>query len=105
MFRDFGGGGVGVKADCLKKGPRSIGGMPSEGVFKGILACIFASFGENHGKRRTARSTSATVNFSRHFPCLPVLSSDSLGHRWGLIRHGDVTMEFDLNSCYKMIEF
>ena len=26
-------GGVGVKADCLKKGPRPIGGMPSVGVF------------------------------------------------------------------------
>ena len=26
-------GGVGDKADCLKKGPRPIGGMPSMGVF------------------------------------------------------------------------
>ena len=28
-----GGGGVGVKADCLNIGPRPIGGMPSVGVF------------------------------------------------------------------------
>ena len=27
------GVGVGDKADCLKKGPRPIGGMPSVGVF------------------------------------------------------------------------
>ena len=26
-------GDVGVKADCLKKGPRPIGGLPSMGVF------------------------------------------------------------------------
>ena len=37
--------GVGVKADFLKK---DLG--PPWGSFYGILAPIYASFGENHGK-------------------------------------------------------
>ena len=33
MWIKWCGGGVGAKADCLKKGPRPIGGMPSVRVF------------------------------------------------------------------------
>ena len=51
---------VGVKSDCL---PRDLGlqvECPPWGSLYGIVARIYASFGENHGKLRTARSTSAT---------------------------------------------
>ena len=36
--------------------------------FWGILARIYESFGENHEKFRTARSTSATRYWNSHFP-------------------------------------
>ena len=53
-------GGVGDKDDCLKKEPKPIGGMPSVGVFLRDPSLIYASFGENHGNLRAAKSTSAT---------------------------------------------
>ena len=40
--------GVGVKADCLKKGPRPIGGMPTVGVFLRDPSPYLREFGENH---------------------------------------------------------
>ena len=43
----------------------SVGGGRS---FYGILAHIYARFGENHGKLRTTRSISATGDWTRHFP-------------------------------------
>ena len=50
--------GCRIKANCPLVGPRPVGGVLSVGV----LARIYASFGETHGKLRTARSTSATGN-------------------------------------------
>ena len=51
---------VGFKADCLKGDLGLWVGCPPLTSLEGILARIYASFGENHGKLRTARSTSAT---------------------------------------------
>ena len=50
--------GCKIKAYCplLKYGP--VDEVPSVGVF--LSACIYTSSGENHGKLRTARSTSVT---------------------------------------------
>ena len=46
-----------------------MGGVPSVGgLFYVILARIYASFGENHGKLRTARLTSATGVWTWHIP-------------------------------------
>ena len=50
----------GVKADYHTRDLGLWVGCPPWGSFYGILARIYASFGENHGKLRTARSTSAT---------------------------------------------
>ena len=44
------------------------GECPSWGSLLGIIACIYASFGENHGKHRTARSTRATEDWTWHLP-------------------------------------
>ena len=55
---------VGFKANCF------IGWWvecPPWGVFKGILARTYACFGENHGKLRTAKSTSVTGDCTWHF--------------------------------------
>ena len=51
---------VGVIADYLKRDLGSWVKCPPWGSFQEILARIYASFGENRGKLRTARSTSAT---------------------------------------------
>ena len=50
--------------------------------FKGILTRIYASFGENHGKPRTARSTSTTGSEPGTSRLL-VLSVEPLSHWWG----------------------
>ena len=51
---------VGFMADCLMGDLGLWVGCPRWRSFLGSLASVFASFGENHGKPRTARSTSAT---------------------------------------------
>ena len=52
--------GCRIKANCLLLEPGPAEGVLSLGSFYGILARIYASFGENHEKLRTARSTSST---------------------------------------------
>ena len=47
-------------ANCAHVEPKPEREVVSAGPFKGILACIYANFGEKHGKLRTAPSTSAT---------------------------------------------
>ena len=59
FFCFFGWLVVGVKADCLTRDLGLWVECPSWGSFYRILARIYASFGENHGKLQTARSTSA----------------------------------------------
>ena len=49
-------------------GPRIIGSIPSLGPFEGILTRIITSFGKNHGKLRTDKSTTANGNQTRHLP-------------------------------------
>ena len=49
--------------------------MPSVG----ILTCIYVRFGENHGKLRKARSTSATGNWTTRHPRQSILSAEPLG--------------------------
>ena len=51
--------GVGFKINCHTRDPRPVGEVPSVEVFLRV-AHIYANFGENHGKLRTARSTSTT---------------------------------------------
>ena len=43
-------------------------GCPPWGCFYGILAHIYAGFGENYRKLRTAKSISTTEEWSWHFP-------------------------------------
>ena len=62
---------VGFMADCLTRDLDQWVGWPPWGSFQGILARIYASFGENNGKLRTARSTNATGDWTWHLP-LPV---------------------------------
>ena len=52
--------GYRYESNCPLVGRGTIGGVPSVGggSFLGILARIYASFGENHGKLRTVRSIS-----------------------------------------------
>ena len=45
-----------------------MGEIPSVGVFLKVLVCIYLSFGENYGKLRKARSTSAIKNWYRDLP-------------------------------------
>ena len=51
-------------------------GMPTVRVFLGILASIYSSFGENHGKLRMARSK-ARPGIERGTSHLPVLESST----------------------------
>ena len=53
--------GCRFEANCPLVGPGPVGGMPAVEAesFLGNLARIYASFGENHGKLRMARSTGA----------------------------------------------
>ena len=46
----------GIKADCLTRDLGLEVECPPWGSFQGILARIYASFGENQGKLRTAGS-------------------------------------------------
>ena len=52
--------GLHVKANSPLVEPRPVGGLPSVGVFLRDPSPYYASFGENRGKLRTARSTSTT---------------------------------------------
>ena len=61
-------GGVGVKPDCLKKDLGLWMGCLPWGSFYGFLARIYANFGENLGKLRTAKSRSATGVWTWHLP-------------------------------------
>ena len=49
----------GFMADCLTRDLGQWVGCPPWGSFSGIVARIYASFGENHEKLKTARSTRA----------------------------------------------
>ena len=55
----------GVKANCSLAGPAPVGGVLSVGVF---LRDPSPNFGENDWNLRTARSTSATEEWTWHFP-------------------------------------
>ena len=64
----FGRMDVGFKANCPLVGPGSTGGLPSVAIFlRDHIPCLW-SFGENHGKLLTVRSTSATGDWIWHFP-------------------------------------
>ena len=71
---------VGFKSNCPLVGPGTTDGVPSTGIFlrDPNLIRIYASFGENHRKFRTARSTSAT-GFEPGTSRLPVLSVTATG--------------------------
>ena len=56
------------KADCLARDLGLWVKCPLWGSFQGILAHIYSSFRENHGKLRTARSSSATKEWAWHLP-------------------------------------
>ena len=51
--------GCTIKSNCPLVGPGPAGGVPCLELSR-ILARIYASFRENHGKLQTDRSTSAT---------------------------------------------
>ena len=72
---------TGSKAGCLTRDIGLCVECPLWGSFKGILDRIYACFGENHGKLRTARLTSATgLNLSP--PVYQLLKAEPLSH-WG----------------------
>ena len=52
--------GCRFESNCPLVGPGTIGGIPSVGVFLRDPIPYLRKFGENHGKLRTARLTSAT---------------------------------------------
>ena len=60
--------GCRIKGNCPHMGPGPTGGVPSVWVFLRDPNPIYAWFGENHGKLRTARFTSATRDWSWHLP-------------------------------------
>ena len=62
-------------ANCPQVGLRPMGDAFHEGSFYGILARIYASFGENHWRIGTTTSTSVIWGWTRH------LSSTSLQSR------------------------
>ena len=64
-----------------------MGGMPYEGVFLRDPSRIYASFGENHGKLRTARLTRVT-GIEPGTPSLPVSRAETLSHWLGEIDKG-----------------
>ena len=76
-----------IKANCLLVGPGPVGLVPSVGVLLKILACIYASFGENHVKLRMAMSTKARPGIELGISSLSVLSAEPLSHWWGLLSY------------------
>ena len=62
--------GCRLKANCPLVRPGPIGGVPTVGVFLRDPNSYLPSFGDYHGKLRTARSTSATGNRTRHLPSI-----------------------------------
>ena len=69
--------GCSIKDNCPLVRPGPVRECHPSGSFYGILACIYASFRENHGKLRIAKSTSAT-GFEPGTSRLPVLSATTL---------------------------
>ena len=53
-----------------------MGGVPSVGVFLRDPSSIYASFGDNNGKLRTASSTSATEDWTWHLPSTSFLTQN-----------------------------
>ena len=52
--------GCRIKDICPLEGSWPVGECPRWRSFQGTLTRIYASFGESHGKLRTARSTGTT---------------------------------------------
>ena len=86
-------GVVGFKTNCQHMGPGLTGGGLRGGVLLRILARIYDSFGENHEKFRSVRSTSA-MRIEPGTSHLPVLSS----HWWGQQRTVLTSMPYPVPS-------
>ena len=71
--------GCRINAICPLVGPGPVGEHPRwEASFYGILARIYKSFGENHGKLRTARQAQPRIEPATSH--LPALSAGPLHH-------------------------
>ena len=75
------------KANCPHVGPETMGRMPSVGVILRVPSPFLRNFRRNHRKLQTARSTSATVDRTRHPPSSSS-SADALSFLWCFTNFG-----------------